>query len=244
MPGDQNNQLLDASFGDLLYRTERNDIFEIVRRIGGDPLLIRVRCHRVAEKELRLKVDGEPTFYFFMAAHSTVDGRSPEGFWRISGVPQYTPSPTTDWIKWSVLYTHLEKWVSRVKKELDAPDLWAAFVLDQRTTAFAGARPSDESFRPFTADEKVVIRRALSATEQKIDETFHPSRDEMAYVRERLDYIADRLDHLNRFDWKGVFLESIMSVGVGLALDAVGVRTLFEVVKQTFGQILRLLPSS
>ena len=135
---------------------------------------------------------------------------------------------------------YFTNWLYQVKlyqEELFAPDLWASITDSQ--SIISGT--DKESLEYFTSAEKDTVRLAIRDFMQLIEHKFEMDTEQHSIVSERLDYLAKAVDKSNKFDWKGIALNTIISISITLSLDAEKGRQLFELFKTIFGNLVRLL---
>ncbi len=137
----------------------------------------------------------------------------------------------------------LREWLIRnVRPYLDeevTPDLWeeakgqADFV--RANLDSPGAREK------FSEGEKQQILVSIEQVRLLIKEEFAPNEAELARVGLRLDYLGKAVDRLNRFDWKGVLLNTIIGISTALTLDTTRGAELLQLFKRAFSGVVQLL---
>ena len=141
---------------------------------------------------------------------------------------------------WHAVLEHVTIWSNNMSKELLVPDLWSQSELRQQLIDIGFQQGSSE-FTQFTSEEKIVIRQTLKYAEQQIQEQISLSRKEAEYVNERFIYLSQALDKLNRFDWKGVLVGTIMSIAVNLTVDTQTGKLIYEIIRHAFSHVTHLL---
>ena len=117
------------------------------------------------------------------------------------------------------------------KKEADAPDLWAEFA----------ANASPVSTEQFSDEEKTQIRVILQQFKVTIVHEFNPTEAQLSQITEKLDHLSESVNRLNRFDWSGVAIQTIIGIAVELALDQPKRQLLFSLFRQAFRAVQLLL---
>jgi hypothetical protein len=146
--------------------------------------------------------------------------------------------PSTNYLSFEVLSKRFSKWVSdelrgAIEDEL-LPDFWSLLADGQILGAV-----DDET--PFTADERSQIKLGLNTFKILISREFNPTGDETTIISDRLDYLADAVDRLNRFDWRGVMISTLMGISITLSLDTEHGRTLYALFQQAMTSVMHLL---
>ena len=117
------------------------------------------------------------------------------------------------------------------------PDLWTTFH----------EHPHDVEpdlgydTEPFEAAEKEQLRMAVNDFRATLHRQLDPSGEEAASINARLDYLSDSLDRLNRIDWRGLAVSTVMSISVALTLDTERCRQLMSLFKQVFQSVTLLM---
>jgi hypothetical protein len=121
-----------------------------------------------------------------------------------------------------------------IEEEL-LPDLWQSMT-DALSQSYA--RSTTDSF---SAVERGQIKVALRNFKILIKSEFEPSEDQARVITERIDYLASAVDRLNRFDWRGVTISTLMTIAVALNLDTETGRRLYALFQQAFTALTHLL---
>src|SRR5262245_54451179 len=112
----------------------------------------------------------------------------------------------TEWLTNDVLVS--------IDEEL-LPDLWATIATEPiATNSSSTSRPAD-----FTVEERRQIKLALATFRVRLVQTFKPNKARLQVVSQQLDYLTTAVDRLNKFDWKGVALSTLIGISTALTLD-------------------------
>ena len=141
------------------------------------------------------------------------------------------------------IYSIFKRWLAEhVVDYIDdcgTHDLWAQV---QKAEALVnGHKISGDELTDFSEEEKARLRQSINEFRQLVIANFSPSVAEIEIINDRLDYLNKALDRLNRFDWRGIALSSLISITVALSLDTQKGRLLYELFKQVFATALRYL---
>lgn len=133
----------------------------------------------------------------------------------------------------------LQNQVAEYIEEESIPDLWRRLSDAREAFDVPPAFSTDEAV--FTAQEREAVKLSVEKFRALIAETFHPPAETMAVVSERLDYLSDAVDRLNRQDWRGIAISTVIGIATTLSLDTEQGRLLFGLLQQAFGVIRHLL---
>jgi hypothetical protein len=93
----------------------------------------------------------------------------------------------------------------------------------------------------FSENDKIQLRLSINELHLLIIKNFSPSVDEMKIINARLEYLSNSLDRLNRIDWRGLALSTIISISVTLSLDTEKGKLLLGLFKKVFTNVLHLM---
>jgi len=123
------------------------------------------------------------------------------------------------------------------------PDLWEQAQTASESGVQTG-KMTDTDTEPFTAEEQAQIKLSISTFRLLIQETFKPTQDQLEVINQRLDYLSKAVERLNRFDWKGTLIQSVIGIGINLTLDTERGRQLWGLVQVAFANIHHLLQAT
>ncbi|MBU1013811.1 MAG: hypothetical protein KKG99_12465 [Bacteroidetes bacterium] len=155
----------------------------------------------------------------------------------------YYPNNTyRNWMDIDSLLNNFEYWLKEEVKpyleEIEAPDLWEQFKNSSITQI---KFEESDSHKSFNKSEKENIRSALEKFKIELLTTYKPPNSEIKIITEKISYLSKKLDELNRFDWQGVAISTIISMSVSLNLDTEKGKILFSMFKKAFKYAFDLL---
>jgi hypothetical protein len=77
-----------------------------------------------------------------------------------------------------------------------------------------------------------------------IIKNFKPNKEELEVVDARLKYLSDAMEKHNKFDWKGIAINTVIAITIALSLNPEQGNKLFQLFKQVFAAVIYLLPSA
>jgi hypothetical protein len=133
----------------------------------------------------------------------------------------------------------LEVWINSVVVqyfvEEATEDHWER--LKQYQPFISDSTFTQEDLQPFSLEEKVQIRSSLQVFQQLVVENYNPDDDQLEFIEERLDYLSKAVDRLNRFDWKGVAISTVIGIGINLSVDTQTGPKLLKLLEQAFQSV-------
>ncbi len=157
----------------------------------------------------------------------------------------YSPGNNTEMhrdavIAWASVASHVHTWAANLKREIEAPDLWA--TLSQETD-FAGLAEvqAEGDNTPFSEAEQTQIREGIEALRRYAIEAAAVEEAHHAETSSRLDAINQRLDdsaeaakRLGRKDWLLHGMGTVTSIVISAAFAPEQARGLVRVFANLF----------
>jgi hypothetical protein len=67
-----------------------------------------------------------------------------------------------------------------------------------------------------------------------IKQDFNPNQEQFKVINDRLEYLTNALDKHNKFDWKGIAIQTVISIGIALSLSPEKGQQLLMLFKHVF----------
>jgi hypothetical protein len=93
----------------------------------------------------------------------------------------------------------------------------------------------------FNEAEKNKTKEALVNFTDRIKLNFEPNSESLLIINSKLDYLKDTAERLDKFDWQGIALLTIISISIALSLDTD--RLLFQAFREYFKVVTKLISS-
>lgn len=127
------------------------------------------------------------------------------------------------------------KWIKEVKdyfNELTRIDLWEQLYSSSNILNLSEIDFDDKT--NFNYDELQQIKLSINDLKLLISREFNLQDDERIVVNDRLDYLTSASERLNRYDWKGLLISTMINISVALSLDTTKGQALFLLFKKVF----------
>jgi len=136
----------------------------------------------------------------------------------------------TDFVIW------IESDINEYIKEKEQPDRWAEYKKLTNASVIKAEDFTDIS--DFLPGEKEQIKIALKELKLLIIERFAENKEQIENVNLRMTYLEQAIDRTNKTDWKGLFLNTIISITIALSLDTQRGKELIDL----FVQLMQIAP--
>ncbi len=226
----------------MILTKYRNNLLSIIQESGLDPNLF-VAKEKIIDNEKHFTIDLRDSKILYAVqpyrgSFSTFS-RSYSQFRADFSMTGQTPYSGFD-----VLAKDFKVWLEEVVKpyldNLNTPDLWQ--ILEENRTHIKSELATPRDFEPFSAEEKIRIRLSLNDFRLLIVQNFKPNKEELESIDARLKYLSDAVDKHNKFDWKGIAINTVIAIIIALSLSPEQGRQLFQLFKQVFSRVLYFLP--
>jgi hypothetical protein len=147
-----------------------------------------------------------PTGYFFNFGGIRIE-RSPGNQKKVESVPHR--------FEWAEKLNLCAQWLSWVKSEVDAPDLWASVGHDRALSDAAGSSLDNA---PFTSAEKLAITSNLNEIRVYLADNQQLHEEQFAHLDAQFQYLRSASERLGRKDWLNIAYSTFVSTAVNLAL--------------------------
>lgn len=226
-----------------MLKRDKNGFLDIIRRND--------LSHSSFKRYEKDDVDGYPGFIiqlensplFFLARTSRDDFHEHDCRYIKFG-PEFPKSdyePKNNWGTIDVVYEEFEYWLKNhviaYLEEIDIEDLWDQL---EGQSLFSPDPLSSRSSDSFSKPEKERIRSSINQFRKLIETQYQPHTTQLEAIEDRLEYLVDSLDRLNKVDWQGVAISTVISISIALNLDTQDGKNLFDLFRQAFTALLEI----
>jgi hypothetical protein len=133
---------------------------------------------------------------------------------------------------WEVKLQFTRQWLAELRKEVEAPDLWAD--IGQEKVLSTAASSTDLDNRLFTAAEQSLIAAKLDEIKGYILEEQHFNAEQAEFVQREFADLKESSRRFGRKDWLRVLLGVLISQVINLALTPEKAKGLFALAGTAF----------
>lgn len=226
----------------MILRKYKNQLLTIIQELGFDPNLF-IAQDKAIDKSKYFTISLRDTRICFVVQpyYSSFE----RFYFRYSefreGFPLCDNHLANDW---DDLAKSFKSWLTDIVKpyldDINTPDLWQILQETLSHTKYESGTPED--FESFSDEDKIRIRLSLNDFRLLIVNNFNPNKKELESIDSRIKYLSNAMDKHNKFDWKGIAINTIFSIIIVLSLSPEQGNQLFQLFKQVFSRILYFLP--
>ena len=225
-----------------LLKIERNAVFTLVQQSGLEP----------SDFDWKTEHIQEPGEYGVVYADASVLLHKPTGFFYKFGVysDQYSPghaerieSVELSVQKWDVRIKAVAHWLSALKEEVEAPDLWQELLRERRLYRLASAPQLRNE--QFSNDEKALVLKQLHTLREQIVSAHNLQSQQTEVLDRGLNYLGQSLDRFGKKDWLNLAIGTLINIAVAAAFSPTAAKDLLHgftsAIRPLFDSVLKLL---
>lgn len=227
-----------------LLKTQKNEVFEFLESTNLEPAnfswtSVKSSLHsnlfvpRLSHRDTR--------FYFQFDL-----GGKPDSIIRReeNHCCEFSPGETVPILRqfpgsWAGLLGYFVQWLNNIKREIEAPDLWAE--MEKYKVAFSLAPPEQILNEPIPTYEAEKISEKLSLLADKIEEQFKLTDEQNKFVRGKLNYLAEAVKRQRSIDFVYTVIGVSVTIATALALAPDKAKGLWELMKNLMGGFIHLI---
>lgn len=134
---------------------------------------------------------------------------------------------------WKSQFVCFLRWLSNLVREIAAPNKWDRFQKEIESLDIAFKNDEDK----FSASEYNDLQQKITLLKSRII-TIGLSTEQSDAINSKLDHLTDLAINMNKFDWKGLFIGTIISIIIQLSVTPDNAKSLWEMIKQIFSSYL------
>lgn len=226
-----------------LQKTQANQLFQILQMEGLVPDRFAIVLETAFESRwgtdsviLLLKEDQHYYFNFALdnrVSHGGYSGPK-RGEHAIEWSPgRETPSDQQIGVPWDDVLFEFRGWAMRLKRELDADDLWAGLARARTSIAI----PETDNSK-FAEEERRIVAQSLDSLLARVNESHLLTSGQLTDLRNVLGELKDATEHIGKKDWKLLYLGALLGFMMEHGLAGEVSRSLFEIAGHTLTNII------
>jgi len=188
-----------------------------------------VEMDKKIEKEIETLVVFKESEYFFGFVDSSYNA---------SFYLNYHPGneqflEVTSPLMWKEGMAHFNKWLNNLKREINAPNLWQKF----QTEATALNMNFDSDNSKFTINEYNELKQKIDFIINQLP-NIQLGNQQQIEIASTLQHLLTLSNELGKFDWKSLFIGTIISIIIQLNVTKENADLLWQLIKSSFNTFL------
>lgn len=134
---------------------------------------------------------------------------------------------------WDLQLNYVRQWLRNLVKEINSPNKW-----DRLKKEIEGIKIKfDNDEDKFSVHEYEDLQKRVLALKQGLT-TIGLLDGQVNIINEKLDHLTELAKEMNKFDWKSLFIGTIISIVIQLGVTQNNARLLWDLIKQVFNNYL------
>jgi hypothetical protein len=224
-----------------MLKKHKNQLFDLINQSGLD--INRFNINEEDERSTVISFMNSP--FRFIIRNSSNSFFSFE-YQYILFSPNFQMSdiyPLNEYTNFDMVYSEFGYWINNVIKEFledqNEPDLWSEYLNGNKSLNFEKIDFGDKE--SFSLDEKLQIKMSINELKYLIQKHIETTEAEQQIIIDRLDYLVEASTRMNKFDWKSVVVNTLISITITLSLDTQKGQILFSLFKKVFSSLPKLV---
>lgn len=215
-----------------LLISQKDTLFEFIERAGLSPAQFDFQetsgYFSVEEMATRLIFKNSEFYYSFetypnsLTSHFAIfcPGRS-------AHTEQENPG------SWNVQLKYVNVWLYNLVREINTPNKWDRLNKEIKGIGFNFENNEDK----FTVGEYEDLKQRISTLQISIN-SIGLLPEHVEAINAKLDHLTDMAKEMNKFDWKGLFVGTIIAIIIQLNVNPENAQVLWTLIKQVFNNLL------
>jgi hypothetical protein len=140
---------------------------------------------------------------------------------------------------WTEQLQQCADWLSRLKEELETPDLWG--LAGQATQLVEATVENSINNTPFTPKEQHYIAQQLQNIQLYLLETQQINEEQATFIKKRLQYLEDSSKRSSRVDWLNQMLGVVFSIIISAAFAPEQAREILHFFVNAFYHLVKTI---
>jgi len=202
-----------------LLKTQKNDVLLLIKEAGLDPTAFEWGWGDLmggsAFAPQRVICKGTDYYFQFNFDIRVYEWSPGDG----------TPSEINRLSSWDEVLDSVRDWTILLRKELEAPDLWALASSD---TSILDDSSGQDMEGKFTAGEHSRLIESLDEIKQFLLATHEFDSKKLDFIERRMKYLLDASDRVTKKDWLLLTFATLIQIATTIGLEPAYARELIE----------------
>lgn len=136
---------------------------------------------------------------------------------------------STGKLAWYEILNEFHDWLSNLKREITTPDYWGDLKKQISGITFLNQIDNEK----FTYVEYEDLKMRIEGLKSRLD-SLPLIQEQQTEIINHLDKLSEQAKELGKFDWRNLFIGTLMSVFIQLGVNPENITALWELIKSTF----------
>lgn len=213
-----------------LLLSQKNKLFDIIEEHGLTPSLFEYEEKFEAKEVVETVISFNNSFFYFSISHAIVYNEK-TGFVKHSpGSSNFEDVFYPD--NWVQIENNFIYWLHYIQREIQLEDKWEKLNSEIQSLQLYN-EGNDFLNSKFTVPEYLEIKQKIFLLKEGISK-LELLPEQAALLNDKLDQVLDLTTQLGRFDWKNLFIGTIISVIIQLGVTQDNAKAIWALIRQVF----------
>tara|TARA_R110000744_G_scaffold74008_1_gene148010 strand:+ start:256 stop:921 length:666 start_codon:yes stop_codon:yes gene_type:complete len=134
---------------------------------------------------------------------------------------------------WSLQLDYFQKWLFYLLREVKTENKWERLQKEIDGVNISVENNQDK----FSAKEYEELKQKMTTLKEGISK-YDLMPNQILLLNEKIDFLVDSAREMNKFDWKSLFIGTIISIIIQLNITPDNAKLLWNLIKQVFNNYL------
>lgn len=139
-------------------------------------------------------------------------------------------------LNWNCQFIEFVTWIDTLKNELETPDFWEISLNASKIFELTADKGLTNEL--FTIEEQDYISAKLLEIENYLIENYNLSSENLAFIKEKINYLEDRSKRLGKKDWLNIVIGISFKIAMDIGLSSQLAKDFFKLVGTAFRHFL------
>jgi len=212
-----------------LLLSQKNMLFDVIEGYGLSPSLFEYREKVEANVVVETIISFESSLFYFSISNGK--GYKKTGFIKYSpGEINFEDVYYPD--HWYDIHNNFIQWLHNIQREIQLEDKWEKLNSEIQSLQLYNDG-NDFLNSKFTVPEYLEIKQRIFQLKEGISR-LELLPEQMSILNDKLDMVLDMTSQLGRFDWKSLFVGTIVSIIIQLGVTQDNAKAIWALIKQVF----------
>jgi hypothetical protein len=215
-----------------LLVSQKDELYDLIERFGLSPSMFEFSelpsQISAGQRTTLLKLKNSEFFYSFETNY-----RTEESHYAIYSPGNGSIKETQIPGSWDLQKQYFKYWLQYLSREINAPNKWER--LSKEISNLGIYITDDES--KFTAFEFEDLKKRMLLLKDSIN-SIGLDPEQLNLILDKLDHLLNLSKNMSKFDWKALFLGTIVSIIIQLSLSPDVGKLLWDMIKQVFNNFI------
>lgn len=215
-----------------LLKSQKDTLYDLIERNGLSPFQFEFveSNSKMTQNKICTTLKFKDSDFFF--TFETI-GNSEQPHYSIYSPGEFNYEDTHYPGYWHPQFQKVNDWLVYLKREINTPNKWERLKTEMAEIIMTSN--SDNS--KFTASEFEDLNTKIVTLKMGL-QSIGLLPEQLSVFNNKLDYLVSQAKDMNKFDWKSLFIGTVISIIIQLSVTQENARALWNLIRRIFNNFL------